>query len=392
MLRVLITGGRNPSALELVRLLKSSQSKIWLADSLAFPVGRYSRHIEGYLQTPPVAQNPAAYIKYLKDAIKQHQIDLVIPSYEETFFIAQYRSQLENLCTMFVDDFDKLISFHHKFRFAEAVKDFDITIPPTQLINSPKDIKRFSETSSDYVFKPAYSRFATHTLICPSFYQLKQLSKQAHYPWVAQAYVEGQEICSYSIVVNGEVAAHTAYEHPYKLGQGSGIYYRAIRHPSIEQFVREFCRKHQYHGQIGFDFIQTLSGKIYVIECNPRTVNGVHLFDKKDHLLRSFLGTNTETIRPNSNEPRVNLLTFLTYNLALSIRDGQVRQWFQDLFKAKDVIFKWDDPLPMLGQNLTLLEFCRNSVLHHLPLADALSYDIAWTSDSADEVTLQDVA
>lgn len=89
MLRILITGGRNPSASELVQLLKYSQSKVWLADSLAFSVGRYFRYDEGYLQTPPIAQNPEAYIRFLREAILQYQIDVLVSTYEETFFMAR---------------------------------------------------------------------------------------------------------------------------------------------------------------------------------------------------------------------------------------------------------------------------------------------------------------
>lgn len=379
MLRILITGGRNPSALEMARLLHSSQAQIWLADSLVFPVGRYSRYIHQYVRTPSVAQDTERYLEVIRSIVIRNRIDLIIPTYEETFYLAKHREALEDVCELFCDDFDKLIRLHNKWSFIQMAADCSIKAPPTFLLQSPEDTKMLENDAAYYVFKPVFSRFATYALIKPSPRYLKKLQSVSHYPWVGQWHIAGREYCSYSIVHRGEVKAHTTYEHPYNLGQGSGIYYRTVNHTAIENFVREFCRKHQYHGQIGFDFIQDEQGKTFVIECNPRTVNGLHLFSKSDHLLRCLLGTNPEVVHPSSGHPKVNLLTYLTYNSHQAIREQRFLQWCKDLLKAQDVIFRWDDPWPMITQNLTLLEFIWFSLKYQLPLSEAVSYDTAWS-------------
>ena len=379
MLRILITGGRNPTALELARLLCSPQTELWLADSLLFPIGRHSRCIHRYVRTPRVAQETEAYLGFLQELVVREKIDVLIPTYEETFYIARYRHRLEGLCTIFCDDFDKLQRLHHKWDFVQMVAESSIKAPPTFLLRSPEDVALLKDDASYYVFKPAYSRFATQILIRPEAQQLRFLRPQHHAPWIAQWFVEGAEYCSYSIAYRGRVTAHVTYEHPHNLGRGSGIYYRAVAQPMIEQFVRAFCHKHQYHGQIGFDFIQDQrDGKLYVIECNPRTVSGLHLFSPDDELLRGMVGPTPAVIQPGRLVPRVNLLTYLVYNGWKALRQGQLRQWYHDLWKAQDVIFRWNDPWPMLTQNLTLLEFFWFSFKYGLPLSEAISHDIAW--------------
>ena len=379
MLRILITGGRNPTALELARLLHSPQTELWLADSLHFPVGRYSCCIHRYVRTPRVAQETEAYVSFLQDLIAREKIDVLIPTYEETFYIARYRHRLEDLCTIFCDDFAKLQRLHHKWDFIHMVADTSIKAPPTFLLQSPEDVALLKADASYYVFKPTYSRFATQVLIRPDAQQLRFLRPQYHEPWIAQWCVEGAEYCSYSIAYRGAVTAHITYEHPHNLGRGSGIYYRAVAQPLIEQFVREFCQKYQYHGQIGFDFMQDRrDGKIYVIECNPRTVSGLHLFSPADQLLGGIIGPTPAVIRPSRPVPRVNLLTYLVYNGWKALRQRQIRQWYHDLWKAQDVIFRRNDPWPMLTQNLTLLEFFWFSFKYKLPLSEAISHDIAW--------------
>ncbi len=378
MLRILITGGRNPTALELVRLLHGPAVQIYLADSLYFPIGRHSRYVHHYVRTPRVAHHPQEYMQCLRTAVQRHRIDLLVPTYEETFYIARYRHQLEDLCAVFCDNFAKLKLLHNKWDFVHLAADCCIKAPPTFLLQTPEDVTLLQDDARYYVFKPVYSRFATQVLLRPDQQQLNFL-RQAHYPWIAQWFVRGQEYCSYSVVHHGEVKAHVTYEHPYNLGQGSGIYYRAKKQHLVEQFVREFCEKYQYHGQIGFDFIHDAQdGKWYVIECNPRTVSGLHLFSPTDQLLSAVLGENSHPLYPGNPLPRVNLLTFLTYNGWRAWREKQLMRWGQDLLKAQDVIFRWDDPWPMLTQNLTLLEFCWFSLKYDLPLSDAISHDIAW--------------
>ncbi len=390
MLRILITGARNPTSLELARLLAGKAVCIWLADSLQFPMGRYSRYVQGYIRTPTAALDTDAYIDFLKKAVKQYEINLLIPTYEEALYIANYRHHFDGICDVFCDDFEKLKSLHNKFTFIHQTANCTIKAPPTFLLETARDVALLQEDAMYYVFKPVFSRFATKVLIGPKQKQFRTLNKSQDYPWVAQWYVRGTEYCSYSIAYHGEVKAHVTYVHPYNLGKGSGIYYQQVNQPMIEAYVQEFCRKHQYHGQIGMDFIlDEKDNRFYVIECNPRTVNGLHLFDPSDRLVQAFLGKNKPMIKPINLQPRMNLLTFATYNCLRAIRSRQFMQWGKDLLKAKDVIFRWHDPLPMLAQNLTLLEFIWLSFKYKVVLADAISYDTAWKGKIS-EKTLAD--
>ena len=383
MLRILITGARNPTALEMARLLHHPHTQVWLADSLHFPIGRHSRHVHRYLRTPSVAPTPEAYVAFLRDQVQRHRIDVLIPTYEETFYIARYRDRLDDVCTVFCDHFDKLQRLHHKWDFIRMAASCCIKSPPTFLLETPDDVALLRNDAPYYVFKPVYSRFATQVLIRPSEGSTSLPWPQPHRPWVAQWFVEGAEYCSYSVAYRGQVTAHVTYEHPYNLGRGSGIYFHQTRQPLIEQFVREFCQQHHYHGQIGFDFKRDQrDGKLYVIECNPRTVSGLHLFSSGDPLLEAMLGRASTVCVPRRPLPRVNLLTFLTYNGAQALRQRQLSRWYRDLRRAQDVIFRWDDPWPMLTQNLTLLEFCWFSIKYQVPLFEAVSHDIAWNGPS----------
>ena len=109
--------------------------------------------------------------------------------------------------------------------------------------------------------------------------QLAKVRPSSDAPWVAQRFVPGQEYCSFSVLVDGQLRAHSSYQPRYRVGRGSGIYFHSCAPAPIRAFLEQFGRATGYTGQVGFDFIEDQQGRFHVLECNPRATSGVHLFD-----------------------------------------------------------------------------------------------------------------
>ena len=54
-MNILLTGVRAPVALDWAFRLHRSGARVFMADSLRLPIGRFSPHCAGYTQTPPPA-------------------------------------------------------------------------------------------------------------------------------------------------------------------------------------------------------------------------------------------------------------------------------------------------------------------------------------------------
>ena len=106
-------------------------------------------------------------------------------------------------------------------------------------------------------------------------------------PWVLQQYVQGEEYCTHSIVIDGKVKIFTACPsselviHYQPLPASSPLY------QAFYLFTRNFAAKAGvgFTGHLSFDFIVEeklvdgmIQKKIYPIECNPRTHTAVVLF------------------------------------------------------------------------------------------------------------------
>ena len=379
-MNILLTGARAPVTLDLARHLAAAGHRVDTADSLRFPICRFSRVIDRHFDVPPPAYQFAAYIAKLKEIVVERDIDLVVPTCEEVFYISGgYAQEGKAFC----DALPKLKWMHDKFTFIQQSHPCGLQKPETHLLESIDDAKAFLERSQDWVFKPVFSRFATHALIGPTAQKAHLVLSTVKGPWLAQRRIEGQEFCSYSIAYKGRLTAHACYYSRYRFRQkGSGIYFEAIDHHLIREYVARFVAAHQFHGQIGFDFMQTQEGDVYVLECNPRATSGVHLFGPESGLAKAFMGENQTLIQPQFGRLKMIAPAMILFQAPHNLIHGGRRQFIRDFLKAGDSCFQKDDARPGWLQMVSLLEMVGRSLKHRTNLKDAITADIEWNGES----------
>lgn len=376
MKTILITGARAPTALEWTRRFAKNGAKIYVGDSMEFPLTRGSKWVEKYFKYPSASQHTVQFINVVKKAIEDYKIDIIIPTCEEIFYLSRFKDLLPPRCSIFCDEFNKLRTVHHKYEFLETAQGCGVSIPRTHLIETPQDLNPFLACSQSYVFKPVFSRFATRVLISPQPQHLTTLKVTSDDPWVAQQLIEGKEYCSYSIAIKGKMHAHVCYHPRFRAGQGSGIYFNSIAHPGIEKFVKMFVEKLKWHGQVAFDFIETSAGEIFVLECNPRATSGIHCLES--HLDGTSLveGRSTSSIPANPLSKMVGL-AMATYGLKyLSLIS--LSEWINAFHQGRDVIWCSRDARPFFYQFLTLGEIALKSILNRTSLISTTTADGEW--------------
>ncbi len=380
--RILITGARAPISLELTRHFHHGGSIVYAADSVKLPITRASRFIEATFVLPSPRDETTLFIKELSRVIQANQIDLLIPTCEEVFFISRHKDELTRLCEVFCDDFEKLKTIHSKWEFAKTAQSCGLSVPQTFYLTSKESLNSLPIPLEEAVFKPEFSRFASFTLISPRKEVIEKLEIRPQNPWVAQRRIYGNEFCSYSIAHNGKLLAHACYSPKYRVGLGSGVYFEPSNHSLIENFVRQWVNKMNFHGQLGFDFIENQDGEVFVLECNPRGTSGAHLFPLGAGLDRAFIQPNDPSsevwIQANYSAPKMiapGVLLFAAWN---EVRRGNSVQLLRDFFKAKDVCFSWKDLAPFFFQFIGLFEVFWRSFVQGVGIKEAATADIEW--------------
>jgi predicted ATP-grasp superfamily ATP-dependent carboligase len=387
-MRILISGARAPVALELVRALGRAGHTVYAADSMAGTLAGSSRHAAGAVLLPPPRRAPDAFGAALLAAVEAHRIELVIPTCEEVFYVAMAHAALAARCRVFCEPLDKLARWHHKGDFERRAAGLGLLTPRTALLRSGADLRAALPSFPRYLLKPAYSRFATRIITnCGPHAGARPLGTcrpTPAQPWLLQEYIDGAGLCSYSTLHAGHVTAHCAYTTPVVVGQGSGAAFCAVEGAATLEVARALGGA-GYSGQLSLDFIRAPSGRLYLLECNPRATSGAHLI-RADRLVGGLLDPAQPTwVEPAGRRRQLSaaVLPLLASRALRRPLDG--RGW-RDLAAAagtRDAIMRAADPLPALAQLAQSLRFWAISRRERIGLLAATTADIEWNGDAA---------
>jgi predicted ATP-grasp superfamily ATP-dependent carboligase len=380
-MNILITSSRAPVALELIRAFGRAGHSVYATDSMRWTVGSHSRYLAQHILTPPPRYDSAGFAAALQQVIARAQIDWLIPTSEEVFFVARYYAQLAAHTRIFTEPLDLLDSLHHKHQFQLRCAALGIRTPRTALVRDTAELRAALQCFPAYLLKPAYSRFATQIITnCgPRAGQiaLERCRPTPAQPWLVQQYIHGDSICSYSTLHSGHVTAHCAYATPRKVNHGSGVQFESIEGAETLAIVRRIGAALGYTGQLSLDFIKGEEG-LYLLECNPRATSGIHLLESP-----ALIGGLTDPHQPTwvQSAGRRGQLA-----LAL-LASGPVRPrgWpalLRDLTHVRDVIFDRSDPLPELIQLRAGLTFAAISRRKRIGLVAAMTDDIEWNGEA----------
>jgi hypothetical protein len=368
--KILMTGGRAPYALSLVRALAKAGHKIFSAETVAFPILRFSRHVSKNFTLPPPKVDERQYVNLLKEIIFSEKIDLLFPTCEEIFYISKYKGEFSASCTVLIETFDKLLKLHNKWDFIQASKGHGFQVPETVLVKSQEDLRQSLEkTLNKVVLKPVFSRFASQIHFYAPSDPIPQISVSGDFPWVIQKHLQGDHFCTYGIAHEGILNAHAVYPSKYRWNNGTCVVFKSVEHPKIFKWVTDFVKKETFTGQIAFDFIECDQG-LFPLECNPRATSGAHLFLNHEHFGECFFESRP-LITPR-NQQTYALKAYLF--LKIFSQNGSA-VW--DLFKkTKGVLWDPLDKAPVFGQFVSSMEFLYLALRHRLNFVEATTYGI----------------
>ncbi|MCD1258472.1 carbamoylphosphate synthase large subunit [Paenibacillus athensensis] len=399
---VLLTGGRAPAALELARALAEGGWRVHAAESLSRHLCRASRAVAGSHRVPAPAEDPGRYAAALAELATREGLGALVPACEEVFHIARYAQQLAaSGCRVLAAPLTALARLHSKWAFIRLAASYGFDVPHTRLLTSPAAWREAVEqTDERLVLKPVYSRFAANVTfvgampgipakrgavgVSPADHLIPPVSER--YPWVAQQYVAGRELCAYAIAHEGRLAAFAVYESFYRAGRGATVYFEALPHAALREWVGRFVALERFSGQIAFDFIETPEGRLYPLECNPRATSGVHLFRGDGARLAAALlapeRLDGVCLQPRAGAKAMLTLPMLACGLAAQPTPRGALRWLGKLLTARDAVFRWRDPLPYAGQLGLLGELARIGRKRGVSLMAASTLDMEWNGDA----------
>jgi hypothetical protein len=285
--------------------------------------------------------------------VRDEGVDVYVPVCSPVSSVADAHAKplLEPHCEVIHVGPDVIRLLDDKDAFAATAASFGLDVPETHRITDPAEVAAFdfdARPGRAFVLKSiAYDpvrRLDLTPLPRPTAAETEAFARtlpiSSENPWILQEFVEGREFCTHSTVRDGEVTLHGCCA-----SSAFQVNYAHLERPDIEKWVRRFVGALGLTGQVSFDFIEAADGRVYAIECNPRTHSAITMFHDHPGVADAYLRGRTGTSTPlPSGRP-----TYWIYHEVWRLLTGPDRpERLRTILRGTDAILSDDDPLPFL--------------------------------------------
>jgi glutathione synthase/RimK-type ligase-like ATP-grasp enzyme len=375
--RLLVTSSRMPFALALIRRLAEAGHDVYACDTYAAAPGSHSRFLSGHFVTAAPRGEPQAFAADVERIAAEQELDLVVPSWEDAFYLAA----LAHDAPVYTAPFATLAKLHDKFSFKQLAADLGLRIPETVLVSTPEELREALARFPRYFARAVFSRGGVSLLTnqgpLAGHVAVEDVHPSEEIPWLVQEFVDGPMQCTYSTLHDGRITAHCAYRAPRQWEHSTGIQFLSVDGDESREIAERIGGALSYTGQLSFDFVASPDGLV-MIECNPRTTDGVLLMSSEE-LSRGILEPGGEP--PLVEAGREVQLDFAVLASALSESPRELPRALHDLIHVPGADSGWRDRMPTLYSFLAFAHHERLSRREHEQLFVAMSDDVCWNGE-----------
>ena len=332
----------------------------------------------------------AGFLVALERIVRENEIDVLVPTFEETFYISTQIERLSRFTNVFASPFATLARLHDKGAFESLVAKLGLPIPETVMLTSNEELRDATGRLGKYFARAAFSRGGvsclTNTGPLAGWLDIDDVYPTPELPWLVQPFVEGETVCSYSTAHGGRVSSHLLYRIPRQRKHSTGIQFEAIDATESLKLIEPIVAELGYTGQISFDFLVTDDGLTFV-ECNPRATDGLLLMPREE-LAAGLFAPRAETfvLEPGG---RVQL-DFAVLADGFADHLDRLPESIGDLAQVRDAGSGWHDPLPTLYSALAMCHSVEQSFAEHTGHVVAMVGDMNWDGEPIDGMSEDD--
>lgn len=393
-MRALVTSSRNPFALDIIRKLGSAGHYVIAADTYHGAIGSHSKYLAGHSIISSPRFETDQFIADVVSLVQEHDLDLIIPTFEEAFYLAARRADLPASVKLFTGDFDKLARLHDKGSFQRLAEQAGVPIPETVVVSNQEELHAAIERFPKFFARAVFSRGGVGLLTNTGPLADKMSVEDCHpteaQPWLVQPFTDGPMICTYSIIVDGRVTAQCTYSAPEQWAHSTGIAFLAEDSTKTLEYTQKLIDALDpgFTGQLSFDFVNH-NGELYAIECNPRPTNGVILMETEEFVQALQGEVDEPVIVPPGVEREIKLAVLAD---AFTEPITHLKTSLHDLIHVRDTGHGWHDSFAMMWGPAALLHGVKLANGHREEVLKAMAEDIVWNGEAIVGQSAEDAA
>ena len=380
-MKILVTTARMPFAVGLIRRLGEAGHEVLASDTYKSAPGSHSRYVSSHFVTPAPRLDPEGFVAEVGRIAIEEDVEAVVPPWEDVFYLSALREKLPAEVDLYAAPFPALARLHDKSSFQELAEELGVRAPATAVARSRDELVAATERFPRYFARAAFSRGGVELLTnegpLAGHVSIDDVAPSDESPWLVQEFVDGPMLCTYSTLHDGRATAHCAYRAPRQWEHSTGIQFEAVDGAESLAVVETIGQALGYTGQVSFDFVVSPDG-IVIIECNPRTTDGILLMDP-DQVAGGICdpGQKLSPVEPG----RLVELDFAVFAQLFREPLREAPRTIHDLRHVRDADAGWHDHLPLLYSFLALAHHERMNLHERRKLMVAMSEDVCWDGE-----------
>ena len=182
--------------------------------------------------SPPRRRATERFVADVERIAAENEIELVLPMFEEVFYLAAQHERLSEVTTLYAPPFRTLAQVHDKGTFQELCEKLGIRTPQTVVAQRDDELREAIGRFPRYFARAAFSRGG----VGPAHQHRpagrprrgRGLPPDRGSPWLVQEFVDGPMQCTYTPLHGGRVASHMSYRAPRQWEHSTGIQFVSV--------------------------------------------------------------------------------------------------------------------------------------------------------------------
>jgi predicted ATP-grasp superfamily ATP-dependent carboligase len=339
-LRVLLSEGSSTSSREVVTILGLSGHHVEICDPSPWCISRFSRFVRAFHRSPPLRDNPAAYLAFIEQLLTGNRFDVLLPTHEQGFVFARVADRLHKHVAIALPAFDAYRTAHGKAGLSRLLVELDLPQPATTIVTSPEQlgaamrfpavVKTSVGTASRGIWFVRNARDldeAATELVASSAFAGEVLVQE----WIAGTTEKAQ-----GVFRRGELLGFHAYRQ-ITAGVGGGEAIKeSVRRPEIRAMLVKIGERLGWHGALSVDYLMPERGTTpLLIDCNPRLVEPMSACLAGTDLVGLLLAVSLGEAPAALSDSRAGVRTHLAMQalLGCAARGGRRRDLLREGFR-----------------------------------------------------------
>ena len=382
---ILLTCGRGTYSLTLARAFHAAGHRVLVADAWPRSLCRLSAAVDRYFHVPSPARATWEWIPAIRQIVRQERVDLIVPVYEEVFYLAKANVGSSDPLPLFAPDFATLIALHDKWQFIQKSAALGLSVPDTVLLTSRDDLVR--ERLSARRQKPRFQAdlFPVRRAHGGSSAESRG-DRKCRANFTAALGFAGvsfwQTVRDIQHCPSGASTAHATYATDFNHDLGPTVVYRRADRPAIVEWVRRLVAATNSWGKSASILSKTCPATPAAIECNPRLTGGFYLLKDNPKAAAAYFEPGMDRIEASrSRSYAFRFWLFFTLFRHTKAFPG-FREWARQIASARSTnAFTLSDPVPRLLGPLLATEFLLRCYREGKSFREMVTRDFEWSED-----------